>query len=310
MTYIAKVVADSESPHGIRLTTFELTYPLLIHNQLMTHRAFSRCTASSRAIPVQKMIDSVMDNPFVPERWPMNQKGMQPLECLDGVMSLPLRDRWLRARDAAVEETREMMQMGVHKQIANRLLAPFLWTTAVVSATEWANFANLRVDSHAQDEFFKLARMVLRAYFRSRPRQAAPGEWHLPYISNEMRDRYSSVPGYSVTEDMPEVPYLAMVSVGLCAGISYLRPTEGYVIGDKYQLAIRLSQDAHWSPFEHVAKCLDTPFPSRACGNFMQGWAQLRKMFGGENQNAFRIEHLAAHGIHQIHGEWVVTGED
>ena len=59
MTQIsAKIIADSYSAiNGKRITTFELVYPRFIHSELMTHRLFSRNAMSSRAVPIQKMID-------------------------------------------------------------------------------------------------------------------------------------------------------------------------------------------------------------------------------------------------------------
>lgn len=78
--YAVKVIAHSVGPHNVELVTIECTYPLIIHNEVMTHRMFSRNTASNRAIPVERMIRSVEEDPFIPERWPINQKGMQAQE--------------------------------------------------------------------------------------------------------------------------------------------------------------------------------------------------------------------------------------
>jgi len=48
----AKIIQDSRSGSN-RITTFELEYPRFIHAELLTHRQFSRNSASSRAIPVE-----------------------------------------------------------------------------------------------------------------------------------------------------------------------------------------------------------------------------------------------------------------
>ena len=48
--YKCEILADSLSPQGNRLTTFKITYPRIVHAELMTHRVFSRNAASSRAI--------------------------------------------------------------------------------------------------------------------------------------------------------------------------------------------------------------------------------------------------------------------
>lgn len=51
-----KIIKDSMSLDENRVTTFELEYPRYIHAQLLTHRVFSRNSASSRAIPIEKTL--------------------------------------------------------------------------------------------------------------------------------------------------------------------------------------------------------------------------------------------------------------
>src|SRR5580692_7015772 len=80
MGYDAKILADSVSPAGHRLTTFEVTFPRIVLAEFNTHRMFSRNSASSRAIPVTKMLERVRTDPFVPTYWGKNQKGMQAAE--------------------------------------------------------------------------------------------------------------------------------------------------------------------------------------------------------------------------------------
>ena len=55
----ARIVADSMAPNGCRITTFELEFPRIILCEWNTHRQISRNTASSRAIPVAKMIELI-----------------------------------------------------------------------------------------------------------------------------------------------------------------------------------------------------------------------------------------------------------
>jgi thymidylate synthase ThyX len=76
----AKIIADSLNPVGVRLVTFKLTYPRFILAELNTHRVFSRNSASSRAVPIEKMIERVRANPVVPIHWGKNQPGMQASE--------------------------------------------------------------------------------------------------------------------------------------------------------------------------------------------------------------------------------------
>ena len=66
----ATIVAHSKSSvDGKEIVTFELEYPRFIHSELMTHRLLSRNAASSRAIPVAKMIEQVRNDPAMPIHW-------------------------------------------------------------------------------------------------------------------------------------------------------------------------------------------------------------------------------------------------
>ena len=69
--YEAKVITDSISEQGIRLTTMQLRYPKFIHGEFMTHRVFSRNASSSRAIPTAKLIEEVRSDVLraVPVFW-------------------------------------------------------------------------------------------------------------------------------------------------------------------------------------------------------------------------------------------------
>ena len=66
MTISAKVVEDSISEAGKRITTLQLRMPKFILAEFNTHRVFSRSTASSRAIPTAKLIEMVRTNPLIP----------------------------------------------------------------------------------------------------------------------------------------------------------------------------------------------------------------------------------------------------
>ena len=80
----AKIIQDSVTLKGDRITTFELEYPRFIHSELMTHRQFSRNAASSRAVPIERMIKHVHEHPAEPVHWGKNQPGMQAKVELEG----------------------------------------------------------------------------------------------------------------------------------------------------------------------------------------------------------------------------------
>ena len=102
MGYGAQILADSMSPDGVRLTTFEVEIPRIVLAEFNTHRRFSRNSASSRAIPVKTMIKRVMEDPYIPEVWGSNKPGMQAGDELDEWSRSACLDEWLLARDGAV----------------------------------------------------------------------------------------------------------------------------------------------------------------------------------------------------------------
>jgi hypothetical protein len=138
--HIAKIIKDSlpclpEDSHILetgsskspkRLITWELTYPRIIHGEVMTHRVFSRNSGSSRAIPVAKMIQMTLDNPYIPTYWGKNKSGMQSDGEIGESEKLEATYRWLMARDSAVEHAQHIWSLGVHKETTNRLLEPFM----------------------------------------------------------------------------------------------------------------------------------------------------------------------------------------
>jgi thymidylate synthase ThyX len=286
MSYNCKIVADSLAENGCRLTTFEVTYPLIIHAEIMTHRVFSRNVASNRAIPVKKLIASVQDNPFIPERWPANKAGMQNDTWLEGDDAIGAEAQWLYARDAAVKFAKNLGEegYGVHKQITNRLLAPFLWTTAVITATDWNNFFGLRCHPAAQPEIQKIAYMMKEAYEQSLITNVREGEWHLPYISEETReqviDRFATG---TCTGDLDKfiLPFLQQVSIGRCARVSYLNHGENNTPEKDIELCQRLIESRHMSPTEHIATPM-SKYDTLYLGNF-RGWLQYRKSLKGES---------------------------
>lgn len=242
----AKVLVDSISPAGHRLTTMEVTFPRSILSEFNTHRVFSRNSASSRAIPVEKMIKMVQEDPYVPTHWGQNQKGMQAEKEIVLSDQQEARGEWRYARDKAVESALHLLKLGVHKQVTNRLLEPFMWHTVVVSSTEWSNWFHLRDNEDAHPEIQKVARLMTDALGHSTPHVLEPGQWHMPFVGTEMFDGHP--------EEQKPASYWRMVSVGRCARVSYLTHDGKRDPDADFALAQRLLESGHMSPFEHVAK--------------------------------------------------------
>lgn len=146
----AEILADSKNQFGDRLTTFKVTFPRIILAELNTHRMFSRNSASSRAIPFERMVESVEKNPFIPIAWQKDHKGMQGSEYITDIESIDnCIAYWLEAKDWAVSCARGLNHPnleGVTKQICNRLLEPFMWHTVIITSSSKGleNFFKLR----------------------------------------------------------------------------------------------------------------------------------------------------------------------
>ena len=256
MAFEAKILADSvSSGEHPRLTTFEVSFPRPFLAEFNTHRQFSRNSASSRAIPVEKMIARVMEDPYIPSSWGKNQKGMQAGEDLPKQEHEVADSIWLRARDVAVERAQTLLKLGVHKQLTNRLLEPFMWHTCIVTATEWSNFFHLRNNPMAQPEIQIIARMMQQLYEGNEPERLDRDEWHLPLIGPEDYDAAFDSDISQVDNDSHTLmKTMAKVSIGRCARVSYLTHDGKRDLKADIALYDTLLQSGHMSPFEHVAR--------------------------------------------------------
>lgn len=149
-----------------------------------------------------------------------------------------------------------MIQLGAHKQIANRLLEPFAPITVICTATEYQNFFAQRCHPDAQPEIQALAIAMKREYDASVPEELEAGSTHLPFIYQEDIDAVESL-GLPL-DDYLET--LIKISTGRCARVSYLNHDGVRSIEDDIKLHDRLlaSQPPHLSPFEHCAMALDS----------------------------------------------------
>jgi thymidylate synthase ThyX len=275
VSYSAKVLADSIAC-DVRLTTLEVTMPRFILAEFNTHRMFSRNSASSRAIPVEKRIAQIRDNPFVPEAFAANKRGMQAGEALGAEDQQRAEYQWMQACDWAVLAAERLAQIGVHKQWANRLLEPFAWHTVIVTATEWDNFFALRISEHAQPEIRTVAELMRAAMEASTPVSKDHGEWHLPLVYAEDDSAFSDLDA----EAHPRID-IVKVSVARCARVSYLTHDGKRDVDADLRLHDQLLSNGHMSPFEHAAK-VGTNTDDEFVGNFRKPWLQYRKMLPGE----------------------------
>lgn len=247
--HAARVLADSVSPRGIRLTTIEGRYPRIVLAEKNTHRALSRNSGSSRALPTKKMLAMIREAPYIPSIWGTYQSGMQGGPPLVGEARAKAEAGWLRARDAMIEEAEYLLSLGVEKGLTNRLLEPFMWHTVIVTATEWDNFLHLRCHKDAHNDIRLFAEKVQEALHGSSPRELAPGEWHLPLFGG-----IDDEPEGTMSNDAVDYEWARKVSVGRCTRVSYLTHDGRRDPQEDIGLHDRILKSGHMSPFEHVAR--------------------------------------------------------
>lgn len=277
MPTTANILADSITESGSRLTTFQVRGPRFILAQLSKHRQFSISCRSSRAVPIRKMIAEVESDPVIP-RFGKNQPGMVAQASVGDQIAEAAKEHWLDARDDAVDRARELAELGVAKETVNRLLEPFGWFDAVISATDYLNFFSLRIHDHAQHEIRELAVLMARAYRDSTPvlRCHDPSNivqaWHLPYVTDDER---AAIP----------LDDLKSISAARCGRVSYVpHDSDKPEVAKDLARAEKMAAESHAVPFEHVACAAG--MRHYQSGNF-RGWEQYRQRIAGNVAKSF-----------------------
>lgn len=287
----AKVIEDSISESGKRITTLQVKFHRFILPEFLTHRVFSRNFSSSRAIPTKKLLEQVRYDPATPVHWGKNQPGMQAVEELTGNDFNKAKSAWVESAGSAANIAEYMAASGAHKQIVNRIIEPYLWVQGVVTSTEWDNWFELRAHEDAQPEIHALALEMKQAMDNSTPRGLKSGQWHLPYITEaERNDSF-------FTEIEANRNMLKKISAARCCRVSYLKHDGAAPnVNEDLELFMRLAGAAplHASPLEHQAtpdtynQHIGWENPA-GHGNF-KGWIQHRKVWEKQfTANSVRI---------------------
>lgn len=304
-----EIVADSVNLQGDRLTSMVLTYPRMIHAELLTHRAFSRNANSSRAVPVKKMIESVKNNTFCPIEFQKAHKGMQGSEYFVGSDKQECVNLWLESAELALEQAEKMDKKGISKQIINRILEPYQYYQVLVTATEWSNFFELRcpkysigVDkqikskkdayqlypnicenftkfdwykinySQAEIHIQALAESMYDAMNESIPKKLEAGEWHLPFYDKAFNAFLKSDNNSLSQKD------LLKVCTARAARLSYMTFDNEIDYNKDIELHDRLLESGHMSPFEHCARAMS----DEEYSYFIKGYIENQ---GAEREN-------------------------
>lgn len=272
MTFSAEILLDSISPSGARLTTMQWVYPRFIHSEIMTYRLFSRNTSSSRAIPLRVTIRKVLREPAGPVFWGRNSRGMQAREELTGWRLWLAKQLWYKSRYVAVLVALCMAWLPLHKQVGNRLLEPWTWITAIITASPVAfeNCFRQRCHPDAQPEFQRIATLARACYNGSTPVERT---LHAPLIRDQDHDDMLT----HVNQDARTlVDVIQAVSTARCARASYLTHRGTRDVREDLRLYrdLRTADVPHTSPFEHAATAHDDP--DYRSGNIF-GWIQHRE---------------------------------
>ena len=274
------LASSAQGPTGqsVPLFTLRCRYWRAVHAELLTHREFNRNSGSSRAIPVQKMLDMVVNDTAGPQHWGLNQKGMQAEQENDARVSVPhhlfgsLRQfcteskelfrntefaldglpndvGWKFAAWLAAEMSKAFSDAGYHKQIANRITEPYQYMNVVITATNWENFFALRCHPKAMPELRLLAeeieQLIADSLSNGRVQELRRGEWHVPYIDRLMGE-----------DHLPIADQLKL-STARCASTSY-QTVEGLPmtadVAQRVYDGLFSEPPIHASPAEHQAK--------------------------------------------------------
>lgn len=314
----AKVICDSISEEGVRLTTFEIEYPRFILAELNTHRQLSKNSSSSRAIPIKKMLSQIENNVAIPVYWGKARSGMQADGELEQDASTTSQMWWESSFKEQKCFVNRLSNLGLHKQIPNRLIEPFQMMKTVITGTDWENFFNLRLHPDSQPEICMLAYKMYTAMEESEPYLLKTEEWHLPYVNLGWNGRgklcYAD-DGFNFIS-LEEAIKLSAAS---CASVSYR--TEGMTLekADKIFDMLIKAEVVHSSPLEHCAtpvveKCFEFEIPldgssvdyiesdfwqegvthqnkqGKLCSGNFTGWVQYRHLLTNNTAWSFDFE--------------------
>lgn len=268
---VVKVVSHSINENLYKkepkeIITFHLQYPRLIHQELLTHKMFSRNSSSSRAIPVSTMLKQIWSNPATPIYWGSNKSGMQAGKELSGIRLWLAKNLWNLSAKSATTFCYLLGKAGLHKQHANRPGDNYQIINTVLTATEYENWYWLRDHDDAQPEIKDLAQTMKLAASMSKPVSLKIGEWHLPFVKCTRLDdgvmHYFDGEGKEIT-----LREALKISAACCASISYRKTDATLQAAERIWDKLVTSQPVHGSPTEHQA----TPMCSEHYGSWHCG---------------------------------------
>lgn len=306
------VLKSINTLNGARIMTLRCHYPRIIHAEVKTHSALKTNSASSRAVPVKAMNDSILNDVAMPLRFGANQAGMQDkggehdgvIDFLDNFDFYTGREVWEMAAHSAINYSNNLSDAGYHKQVCNRLTEPFQYMDIVMSGSEWANFFWLRCDEDADPTLQVVADLCLQAYQHDSWDLLCAGDWHLPFVQyrrhEDGKQHFYTFDAYDGAVPLT-LEEAKLVSMSVCAQASFRKADasleKALIIKEK----LFSGKKVHASPSEHQAKVVGTPDETRpfyyvpegvthitvggqyGSGNLL-GWVQLRQLIPNNHQ--------------------------
>lgn len=227
-----EIVADSVNQFGDRLTSLVLTYPRIIHAEMLTHRMLSRNASSSRAVPIQKMIEAVKNNTFCPFEFQKAHKGMQGSEYFTGQDREDCIKLWLESAELALQQAEKMKEKGITKQIINRILEPYQYYTVLITGSKegWYNFFELRCPQYVSldNTTYKSWKDLIEDKENKAPKEwiesakkynileklqcnRGQAEIHMMYLAEKIYDEYQNSVPLQLKENQWHIPFITVV---------------------------------------------------------------------------------------------------
>lgn len=231
--------------------TFELVYPRIIHGELMTHRVFSRNAMSSRATPAMTLISDVLEHPYMPKYILGNKSGMVGEDTLTEEQKQQFLGEYNHLIGYTCQKAIDMVKLGVHKNLINRLIEPFSFMKTIVTATDWDNFFKLRLAPDAEPNMQDLAKAIQDSMLEA-DELAYKCKSTLYTDCDYCNYTYYHLPYIREDEIEQDTLKLMMVSAARCARVSYLtHDGKNPTFEDDLKLFFKLSEGGHYSPMEH-----------------------------------------------------------
>lgn len=242
----SEILLDSITPSGDRVTSFVLTLPKFLLQELNTHKTVNKNAASTRAIPHNK---AKAYTSFTPTFWSKKEKGMQGYESISGLELDQAKVIFEDARSYALNFAELLSTLGLHQQVASRIFEPFQFAKVIATSDKWPLFFILRAQTDVEPNMGYLATDMLEKWLYNTPQPLTAGQWHIPFLLEEDKE-------LDLNSQLKR-------SVARCARVSYMNFEGSNNLEKDFDLYDRLLESGHMSPFEHQVQM--TPGKQTGC---------------------------------------------